>query len=175
MANEANPNQNDEETIVREYECGYLVLPTIPSEKVSNEEEQVKRSIREQGGEIANAQESTHFPLAYTMSLSKEGTRERYTEGYFGWVTFEATTQQVNDIKEALRQNQSLLRFMVVKADKDQEPVVTEDESEGAASDESDEESTEAVSEEELDKSIDGLVEEGASKEATEGATETTS
>ena len=159
--------QTEDEQIIREYECGYLLLPTITPENVTNEAEQLKTIIQDNGGRIANSQAPSKFPLAYTMSISREGSRDSYTEAYFGWITFEADSQQVNDIKEALRVNESLLRYMVVKADKDQEPeemVAEEELSEEADSDEQGAVATssaEEVSEKELDKSIDGMVEKG--------------
>lgn len=159
--------QTEEDIITREYECGYLLLPTIAQENVESEEGQLQKIVQDGGGTIANTQSPRRFPLAYTMSISREGSRDRYTEAYFGWITFEANSQQVNDIKEALRTNESLLRYMVVKADKDQEPesLIEEEELADDAADTQDGEETttetgadKEVSEKELEKSIEGIV-----------------
>lgn len=179
----ANTETTAEDMVTREYECGYLLLPTIPDEKMSGEVERIKRTLTDHGAELANEQAPTRMPLAYTMTLSREGERDHYTEGAFGWITFEASSDQVNAMKEELRGNDAILRYMIIRADKDQEPVSDEgeveegeenaEESEAetgadveaasadpAAVEQEQTEKTEAASasEKEIDKSIDNLV-----------------
>lgn len=174
MATDETYNEEDD-VITREYECGYLLLPTIPSEKVEQYEEQIKKTIQDNGGEIANHQTPQRMPLAYTMHVAREGKRDSYTEAYFGWVTFEATTEAVNEIKEALRGDESLIRYMVVRASKDQEPVSPEgeesEEEAPAADDGADEAASPEAASEDIDKSIDNLVADEAEKKEEETAT----
>jgi len=164
--------QNEDDTITREYECGYLLVPSIPNEKISEETQQIKKTLTDHGAVIANEQDPKRFELAYTMTISREGKREKYTEASFGWITFEATTDQVNSMKEEISRNESVLRFMIIKANKDQEPEVDEEEQDNLVNnnddnvDENEGKSTPASEVEadadtdltEIDKGIDELV-----------------
>lgn len=149
----------EEDIVTREYECAYLLVPSIANEQVATEAAQVKQVLTDHGAEVANEQEPRRIPLAYTMSVSREGTHDRYTEGLFGWITFEARSTDVPTMKEALRENGNLIRYMIIKADKDQKPAPSEEELAAG-----EDENGEQASEEEIEESIDELVTEDEQK-----------
>ena len=173
--------QNEEDTIIREYECGYLLVPSIAPDHVGEYEQEIRGVIEKHGGTIVKQQAPEKLPLAYEMSVSREGKKDRYVEAFFGWITFTAESNAVNEMKNELSENGYLIRFMIIRADSDQptrEELKAQEEEEEGGEEVDDEETdtqdqegetendservgrTESVSDEELDKSIEGIVEE---------------
>ncbi len=181
---ESTTSNRGEDKVVREYECAYILAPTIPAEKVPAAVADIKKTLTQHGAKLANEQEPERIPLAYEMAVAREGKRERYLEGYFGWITMEAESEAVNRMKEELAQNYQLIRFMLIRALKDQQPRSTDSEAEAeteaeteaepAAEDgplvspqsEDDQKKREPADTAEIDRSIEELVAEEPSSEA---------
>ncbi|MEX0930317.1 MAG: 30S ribosomal protein S6 [Candidatus Paceibacterota bacterium] len=163
--------QEDEaETITREYECAYLLVSTVPEEKVADEAQAVRTVIEKHSSAIVKEKQPEKMPLAYEMVVKRESKKERFTEAYFGWMTFETSSTAANAIHEELSRNPSLIRFMIIHASADQEPDVS-DGSLISPQSEEEQELRGEVSEADIDKSIEALVgEEPDEKEAVPSA-----
>lgn len=100
---------------VRIYEVGYLLVPTTAEADVPREVTALK-DILEKGKAAVISEE---FPklraLAYPMHKRKSGGYDTCASGYFGWVKFEADAAIVRHIDEALRRNEKVLRYLIIK------------------------------------------------------------
>lgn len=159
------------------YELGFHLVPTVLAENVESEFKTIKGIIEKQGGVIFDEGIPQMMELAYTMEKRQERGYERYDSAYFGWVKFEIEGSLLEEIKEDLGAVPSLLRTLLIKADRENGMIgevvaledaqhadkmleiadVTEVSDEGDITSSTNEEK-EKVSEEALDKGIEGLV-----------------
>jgi ribosomal protein S6 len=144
---------------LRVYEVGYLLLSSIPEEKVPDEVSRIKSFITSAGGTMISGENPEMRPLAYQMEKHIATRNERFDSAYFGWMTFEAAPALAVALKAELDGMESVLRFLIMKTvrevavapKKAPKEVVLEDSAEIV---------DEAVtaSGEEIDKEIEGLV-----------------
>ena len=68
------------------YEIGYLIVSSIPEEKIPGEAEAIAKIINSAESKVI-AEEAPHrIKLAYEMRKKNVGgTYEKYNEAYFGW------------------------------------------------------------------------------------------
>lgn len=161
-----------EERVIREYECSYILLPSLSIQELQGQVESIKKVLKDSGAKLYNEQQPKLTPLSYQMVISREGKSQKYSEGYFGWVTMEAPSDTISEVKEKLSLDKKIIRFIVIKAPKDQEPFseTEEEKEEGGSEEERGNEQpfspqkkeegrkNDPVSEKEIDKSIDKLV-----------------
>lgn len=97
------------------YEIGYLLVSSIPEEKVPEEAEAVKKIITTAGSTII-AEEAPHKEnLAYTISKKNvSGGYERYDVAHFGWVKFELGSDKIEAVKKSIELLPSMLRMLLV-------------------------------------------------------------
>ncbi len=142
------------------YEVGYLIVSSVPVEKVASEMEAIHSLIEKTKGTIIAHESPTLRPLAYTMIKPLDGVRHRFNEGHFGWVKFELASDAITKIKTAFETNPHVLRYLLINTVREStlapakpKEVKKEDVVGGEAP-------KEAVSVEELDKTIDDMVKE---------------
>jgi len=141
------------------YEVGYLIVSSIPEEKVPAETEALHALITKEGGEIISHENAVLRPLAYTMIKEATGRHHRYNEGYFGWVKFEIPRANIDAIKKALDTRENMLRYLLITTVREStlapQKVLAAKElkKEDGVSEE-----VKPVSVEELDKTIDDMV-----------------
>ncbi len=151
---------------VKIYEIGYLIVPSVPEEKVAGEVEKIRSVISKFGGEIFAGEEARKKVLAYTMIKKIGVINHKYKEGYFGWLKFEITSESINEVKKALEVDSNILRFLLTNTVKENtylgekaktlaKEVSKEDDKDGEVKAE---EVKEESNPEELDKSIDDMV-----------------
>jgi ribosomal protein S6 len=111
-------SQND----VREgvYEIGYLIVSSVPAEKIGAEAEAIKSIITKSGAKVI-AEELPHEErLAYTMrKKTVSGSYDKYDTAHFGWVKFESASEKVEDIKKTIEAYPSVLRMLMVSTVKE--------------------------------------------------------
>jgi ribosomal protein S6 len=105
-------NTHDETSV---YEIGYLLVSSIPEEKVPEEAEAVKKIITSAGSTII-AEEAPHKEtLAYTISKKNvSGGYEKYDVAHFGWVKFELGSNKIEEVKKAVELLPSMLRMILI-------------------------------------------------------------
>ncbi len=159
-------NIEKEEGNSRVYEVGYLLLPSIPEEKISDLVSAIKKMIAEAKGEIISQGDPQSKTLSYEMVKTIGTKNERFRTAYFGWIKFEMDAENILGLQEKLRATQEILRFLLIKTVREDttSSFVRIDEEDATPSTEeplakiSEDSSTEDVSTEELDKSIDEMV-----------------
>jgi ribosomal protein S6 len=98
------------------YEIGYLVLPSIAEDKVSDVAKTIKELVAKEGGNVFDGEEPIKMDLAYTMNKTIGASRYVVNEAYVGWLKFEAESSRVLKIKALVEKMDEILRFLLIKA-----------------------------------------------------------
>jgi ribosomal protein S6 len=142
---------------VKVYEIGYLIVPSIPEEKVAGEVSSIKDILAKHKAEVIADESAVLRPLAYTM-VKKIGTvNRRFDSAYFGWIKFEAASVEVRLIEKEVKEVESILRLLLINTVREHSLLSnklnlesSDKPSEGVAK--------RPVSTEDMDKSIDKTV-----------------
>ncbi|MEK7556314.1 MAG: 30S ribosomal protein S6, partial [Patescibacteria group bacterium] len=116
MEKEEKEGQDEKEAGI--YELGFILLPTIPEEKIGEEVSKVKDAVGESGLVISGA-DAEMITLAYPMVKVLGGKNSTFTSGYFGSLIFQTGSDTVGDVKVALTKNDRVLRFLIIKRTKE--------------------------------------------------------
>ena len=148
----------------RIYEVGYHIVSSVAEENVPQETEKIKAIIQKEGGSIISEEQAKLRPLAYTLKKSEAGSYKKFDKAYFGWVKFELTEGDITNIDKTLKNEPSILRYLVIKTIREntifsqrQAPAFVEKVSVKAKAEKAEKEAK-PVSMEEIDKSIEGLI-----------------
>ncbi|MEX0919440.1 MAG: 30S ribosomal protein S6 [Parcubacteria group bacterium] len=105
------------------YEVGYLVLPSIPEDRLSEVVDSIREIIKKQGGQEIDSENPTKLDLAYTMSKNVGASHYVVSDAYVGWIKFDLpTTESAGDehpvqvIKSKIDKMDNILRFLLIKA-----------------------------------------------------------
>ncbi len=109
----------DDESPSSVYEIGYHLLPNLSEEEVSATVAGIMEVLKKNGAAFVGDRFPSKIPLAYSIPKRVTGKVLRFNEAYFGWVAFEISREAVLKIKEALDGNKSVLRFLIVRTDRD--------------------------------------------------------
>jgi len=97
------------------YEIGYLVVPSVPEEKIPEETEALRAIIIAVGAVIIAEEVPRRQRLAYEMrKKTVSSAYDKYHEAYFGWFKFELATDKIDGLKKAFENRPSVLRLLVV-------------------------------------------------------------
>ncbi|HAO64832.1 TPA: hypothetical protein DCQ44_02520 [Candidatus Taylorbacteria bacterium] len=141
---------------VKVYEIGYLLVPTIPEEKVAGEISAIKEVLAKHKAELIADEAATLRPLSYTM-IKKIGTaNKRFDSAYFGWIKFEAAPVEVRLIEKEVKEVESVLRLLLINTVR--EHTLLSSKLDIDLSDKNMAEGKRPASAEDLDKSIDKTV-----------------
>lgn len=98
------------------YEAGYLILPSIPEDKLSSVVEAVKAAFIEEGGVEIDSEDPFKQNLAYSISKTVGSSRYVINDAYLGWVKFELDKSKISAVKTSLEKMNELARFILLKA-----------------------------------------------------------
>jgi len=152
------PELNDESQEPRIYEIGYLLIPNLTSEEVTDSVNSI-RDLAEGAGEIITSENPKLIKLAYAMEKTKDHKKHTFEEGHFGWMKFRGAPEKLGSIKNSLDENDNIIRFLIAKAIAEdtrvpKRPAVSRKPKPAEAA-----KPSKPISEAELDKAIDELVE----------------
>lgn len=162
----------DKKTIeenLKVYEIGYLLVSSVPAEKIEAETASLKEILSKKGAEIIGEEAPELLSLAYEMSKKISSSYHRFEKGYFGWIKFALSREEIESVKKSFEENPNMLRVLVINTIREntylgkKSTVPTAEAHEVAP--EVAVENVEApvepkVSTEEIDKSIDAIVKE---------------
>jgi len=144
------------------YEVGYLILPIVSEADLGAEVTAVRDAIESSGANIIADEYPKHTDLAYTMVKTASNKRAKYASAYFGWMKFTAEPKGAAEINSALKKNDNVLRYILIKTVREStlvpKKVFREMRGEGRQEPEARTEEKPPMSEEELDKTIEELV-----------------
>lgn len=104
------------ETNTRTYEVGFILAPTVADAEVSASVDALKAIITKAEGVIGAEQAPEFIDLAYTMEKSIASKKMKYSQGYFGWIKFDATPEAIEGVKKALDGMSDIVRYIIVKS-----------------------------------------------------------
>lgn len=159
------------------YEVSYLVVPVVSEDKVTEEVSAIRNALEGAGATIIAEEFPKMRTLAYSMERSSESKKQKFNEGYFGWIKFELPAVSISNIKQKLDNMPNILRHLIIKTVRENTvylgkstgthskngdkpegeplPVPSED---SQAADKKEGKISSEVSGKEIDKSIDALV-----------------
>lgn len=105
---------NEEGQVV--YEIGYLILPSIPEDKLDGVVDLIRKVITKEGGVEIDSEAPIKQGLAYSMSKTVGASRYVVNDAYIGWIKFEAEPAKIIALKTGIEKINELLRFLLVKA-----------------------------------------------------------
>ena len=103
------------ETGMRVYELGFIIAPNTPEAEVPAFIESLKDTITKVGGSIVAEGNTEFIDLAYTMEKHIGSKKVKYSQGYFGWVKFQAAPESLEVLKKAFDSMTDLVRYLIVK------------------------------------------------------------
>ena len=92
---------------MNKYEAMYIVTPEMEDEAIKGVIEKFSGIITANGGEIEKTDEWGRKKLAYPINYK--------TEGYYVLVTFAAAPELPRELERNFRNDESILRYMVVR------------------------------------------------------------
>jgi ribosomal protein S6 len=101
------------------YEVSYILLPTLSEEQVPDKVSSIKDVVTSLGGEVISSEDPVLIDLAYEMVKVVQTSRYKADRGYFGWVKFELSGEQLASVKKFLDNNASILRYLIIKTVKE--------------------------------------------------------
>lgn len=96
------------------YEIGYMLVSSIPEEKVASEVATLKEILSKKGADFIGEEAPELRTLAYTMVKKIGPTNHRFDKGYFGWFKFELPAKEIEGIKKAFEENPNMLRMLLI-------------------------------------------------------------
>ncbi len=154
---------SDESAVRPIYEIGYHLIPTLTEEAVVKATEALTKTLG--NAEIIKNEAPIKIPFAYVIERRGQGKREKYAEGYFGFIKFATDKENIPGIEQYLRATHEVLRHLLIETVREDvviapRAVFTSNRLEGETIKKPAAEVEKAgeVSEAELDKSIDAIV-----------------
>lgn len=96
------------------YEIGYLLVSSVPTEKVADIAASLKDVLSKKGAEIISEEAPELIELSYTM-IKKIGTaNQRFDRGYFGWIKFELSASEIEEVKKTFEMHPDMLRMLLI-------------------------------------------------------------
>ena len=92
---------------MNKYEAMYIVTPEMEDEAIKGVIEKFSGIITANGGEIEKTDEWGRKKLAYPIDYK--------TEGYYVLVNFAAAPELPRELERSFRNDESILRYMVVR------------------------------------------------------------
>jgi len=151
------PESNDESPEPRIYEIGYLLIPNLTSEEVTDTVNSI-RDLAEGAGEVIASESPKLIKLAYPMEKTIDHKKHTYEEAHFGWMKFRGAPESLISTKTALDGNDNIIRFLIAKAIAEDTRVPKRPPVSRKPKSEEVKKSEKPISEAELDKAIDELV-----------------
>lgn len=110
---------HNEHTEPRVYELGYHLVPTLAEEQIPAASGAVRGMIERISKDIIAEELPVFIDLAYQIVKTIEHKNKRFDEAYFGWIKFEASPSGIATLEEELKNDENVLRYLVVKTIKE--------------------------------------------------------
>lgn len=100
------------------YEVGYILIPTLSDEAALEEAGKIVNLVEEAGGSLFKQKNPEMMDLAYDMKKEIERKRHTFNKAHFGSIIFDLASDKIADIKKALDESDTVLRFLIIKVSK---------------------------------------------------------
>jgi len=161
------------------YEIGYLILPTVSDEKLAPEVTKLKELLDSIEATVISDEYPVLISLEYEMVKRIETKNNRFNQGYFGWIKFEASPEEIVKLKKKLDLSKVILRYIILTTVKEntiasKRPLSANVVTRSSRAPKVVIEDNVPMNKEKVDKEIDKLVEEVETSEDAENTEETT-
>src|SRR3989344_9524334 len=95
------------------YEVGFHIVPTVSEADIASVVEKVRAPLAE--AEIIKEEFPHKVQFAYVIERAAQGKREKYNEGYFGWIKFAVERESIPALEAALRGIKEVLRYLLTE------------------------------------------------------------
>lgn len=96
------------------YEIGYLLVPSLPEEKVESVTTSLREHLTKKGATLIAEEAPELRTLAYTMTKKIGASNHKFDEAYFGWFKFDLPVKEIAGIKVSFEENPQMLRVLVI-------------------------------------------------------------
>lgn len=108
-----------EEKEGRVYELGYVLVPTLELDTVGEMVTKIKKSISDKSGTLVSEGAPNLMNLSYEMSRTIDNKKTWFNTGYFGWIKFEMSAEDVVAFEASLKLDEKIIRYMIIKTVKE--------------------------------------------------------
>ncbi|MEK7567847.1 MAG: 30S ribosomal protein S6 [Patescibacteria group bacterium] len=112
-------NETDSESEVKLYELGIHLIPTLTEEEASAKLAEINAKIEKIGGVVKSSKNPESRPLAYEISKSGGGKKEKYESTFFTFIIFEMKIDEINAFQKWVNTIPERLRSIVIEVPKD--------------------------------------------------------
>lgn len=112
-------NINETITDSRVYELSYILVPTMTEDEATTKIDELKKSVATLGGSFISEETPYMRELAYEMIRVIKNANHRFNDGYFGWIKFEISPENLAVLDKQVRLDEDIVRYMTLKADRD--------------------------------------------------------
>lgn len=105
---------NKEDMLVKVYELGYHLIPTLAEEEVPQYVNKIKDALDSYGAVIISEEMPKRMELAYTMNPSVKNKKQKFAKAYFGWIKFEVDTESANAFKKFIEDMDEVFRSLLI-------------------------------------------------------------
>ena len=89
------------------YELGFHLLPTMEEDKITEKTQEIEGMIAKLGGSVTNSRPPKKQHLSYPIDHKKYS--------YFGVVNFKLPTTNTDQLRDTLKLEEDVLRFLIIK------------------------------------------------------------
>lgn len=112
--------ENNETTVdSRVYEISFIFDNKLDEGTALEKANALKQSIATLGGSFISEEAPYMRELAYEMTRVVNNVNVRFNEGYFGWIKFELDAEKVKEFEKAIKLDEEVVRYLVVKTVRD--------------------------------------------------------
>lgn len=105
---------NKEDMLVKVYELGYHLIPTLAEEEVPQYVNKIKDALDSYGAVVISEEAPKKMDLAYTMYPSVSNKKQKYAKAYFGWIKFEVDTESAHEFKKWIEGMDEVFRSLLI-------------------------------------------------------------
>ena len=136
------------------YEIGYILVSSIPEEKIAAEVASIKDILTKNKTSIIAEEAPQLQDLAYTMVKKIGAVNRRFDTGYFGWIKFDGPVAAAQTIEKQVMALESVLRHLFITTTREDTRIASKLNLEKA-----DEEGKPKVASEEAEKTVEKAAE----------------
>lgn len=141
------------ESELKLYELGYHLIPTIAQGKIEDVVRDLVTLIEKHEGAVRGGELPEMRDIAYAISQRTDSGKKEFKNTYFGWMNIDLAPDQAEVLKEELKGNESVLRFILLSKSVDDTPEGDMFSSKKKTS------NSNKMDEDEIDEKIDELIE----------------
>jgi|AntAceMinimDraft_6_1070360.scaffolds.fasta_scaffold11650_4 predicted flap endonuclease-1-like 5' DNA nuclease len=99
----------------RVYELGYILSPNVSEGSLSIERDALVALITKFKGIVISESQPQLIDLAYEMDKIINNKRQKYTQGYFGWIKFDVGPNHIESLSQQVEELAEMIRFIMIK------------------------------------------------------------